>query len=248
MITASIVLFNDEVASLSRAVTSFLNSPGKKKLFLIDNSPDDSLRKHFNFPEVEYIFNGANLGFGKAHNIVLDKIVGISEYHLVLNPDVYFEPEVIPELVNAMSDQEEITMMAPMVIFPDGKFQYNCRKYPTPFELISRRLNIFKSYSHKREYRNVDLSRPFFPDFIQGCFQLYRTRDFIEIGGFDERYFLYMEDVDICRKIDHIGKRKKYFPQVQITHVLKKGSAKSLKLFLIHLSSTFKYFKKWGIA
>jgi hypothetical protein len=75
---------------------------------------------------------------------------------------------------------------------------------------------------------------------------LFKTDDFIKIGGFDKRYFLYMEDVDICRKIDAIGKKKMYFPNEQITHILKKESSKNVRLFFIHLISSIRYFKKWG--
>ena len=67
-----------------------------------------------------------------------------------------------------------------------------------------------------------------------------------ELKGFDERYFMYMEDVDICRKIDLSGKRKLYFPATEIIHSHRKGSSKELRLFCIHISSIIKYFMKWG--
>ena len=70
--------------------------------------------------------------------------------------------------------------------------------------------------------------------------------DFIALNGFDERYFLYMEDVDICKKIDLLGKKKLYYPQEQIIHILKQGSLKNANLFFSHLSSAIKYFLKWG--
>ena len=86
----------------------------------------------------------------------------------------------------------------------------------------------------------------FFAEYITGCFHLYKTNDFVALNGFDERYFLYMEDVDICKKIDDLGKKKLYFPQEEIIHVLKQGSSKNIKLFIIHASSAIKYFLKWG--
>jgi len=141
-------------------------------------------------------------------------------------------------------------MIAPKVLFPDGRHQYSCRRYPTVSELLARRFtflkSIFKKQIFKGTYRDKDLNQPFFAEYITGCFHLYKTKDFVKIKGFDERYFLYMEDVDICRKIDALGKKKLYFPQEEIVHVLKQGSSKNLKLFFRHTSSAIKYFLKWG--
>ena len=75
----------------------------------------------------------------------------------------------------------------------------------------------------------------------------FKTNDFIELGGFNERYFLYMEDADICREIDKLGKKKLFFPSVEITHLYQKGSSNNIKLFSYHISSAIKYFLKWGL-
>jgi len=75
---------------------------------------------------------------------------------------------------------------------------------------------------------------------------LFKTVDFKSLGGFDERYFLYMEDADICRKINKTEKKILYFPNVEIMHQHQKGSSKSVKLFIYHLSSAIKYFLKWN--
>ena len=75
---------------------------------------------------------------------------------------------------------------------------------------------------------------------------LFKTEDFKTLEGFDERYFLYMEDADICRKIDLLGKKKLYYPKVKITHQHQRGSSKNIKLFFHHISSAIKYFLKWG--
>ncbi len=244
-ITATIVLYNEEVNELSKTIDGFLNTLISKKLFLVDNSPTDKLRTLANHPDVEYIFNGKNIGFGAGHNIVIDKIKNFSKYHLILNPDVIFKPNVIPNLIKAIENKQELAMIAPKVIFPNGEHQYTCRKYPTVLEMISRKAGIFKKYVQEREYRYRDLTKSFYPEFIYGSFQLYKTEDFIKINGFDERYFLYMEDVDICKKIDAIGKKKLYYPKEEITHILKKGSSKSIKLFIRHFISSIKYFSKW---
>ena len=111
--------------------------------------------------------------------------------------------------------------------------------------MINRKSKILKNQTIKNEYRNQDLERSFYPEFMHGCFMLFKTADFKYLGGFDERYFLYMEDADICRRIDKIEKKILFFPNVEITHQLQKGSSKSIKLFIYHLSSAIKYFLKW---
>jgi GT2 family glycosyltransferase len=244
MITASIVLFNQDLKTLKKTVTSFLQTPINKKLFLIDNSSENKLQEFFNQPEIEYIFIGKNIGFGAAHNMILNKIS--SKYHLILNPDVVFNVDVIPTLIKVLETNINLAFTTPKVIYPNNDLQYVCRKHPSFFDLINKRLHIFKTQIFKNEYRDKNLEKPFYPDFIHGCFMLFRTKDLQSLNGFDERYFLYMEDADICRKIDKLGKKKLYFPDVEIIHHHQKGSSKHLKLFLYHITSAIKYFLKWG--
>jgi len=249
-ITASIVLYNEDFTELSTSVDSFLKTDLPKKLFLIDNAPQNDLRDRFVHPDIEYIQTKKNTGFGAGHNKVINMIKDHSIYHLILNPDVSFKPNVIPKLIEELKKEMHISMIAPRILFSNGDHQYSCRRYPSLLELLFRSSVFFKylfsSVTHKGEYRDKDLTKPFYPDFIHGGFLLFKTEDFVSINGFDERYFLYMEDVDICRKIDVSGKKKLYFPQEEIIHILKKESSKKLKLFFIHLLSIMKYFYKWG--
>jgi GT2 family glycosyltransferase len=244
MITASVVLFNENLEILKKTVDSFLETPLEKKLFLIDNSPKNRLEKYFEHPEIEYLFVGENIGFGKAHNLVIDKLT--ANFHLILNPDVIFSSDVILALITELSKSTDVSFITPKVFFSNKENQYVCRKHPTFFNLINRKSKILKNQTIKNEYRNQDLERSFYPEFIHGCFMLFKTADFKYLGGFDERYFLYMEDADICRRIDKIEKKILFFPNVEITHQLQKGSSKSIKLFIYHLSSAIKYFLKWG--
>ena len=244
-ISATIVLYKEDEITLKKTIDSFLAISTVKKLFLVDNSPTDKLRNLSKHDEVEYVFVEKNIGFGAGHNKILDKIKNYSDFHLVLNPDVSFNGDIITKLVGQLDKEDKVAMIAPKVIFPDERHQYTARKYPKFMDLIIRRLNILGERIHENEYRNKDLSKPMFVEYLTGCFQLYKTADFVAINGFDERYFLYMEDVDICKKIDVLGKKKMYYPHVSITHVLKQGSSKNLKLFYYHLSSAIKYFLKW---
>ncbi|WP_435414258.1 glycosyltransferase family 2 protein [Polaribacter aestuariivivens] len=243
-ITATIVLYNEEINTLNKTISCFLKTPLKKRLFLIDNSPTNSLEKHFHQKEIQYKFNGKNIGFGKAHNLAIPQLN--SKFHLILNPDIEFKPDIVLQLLKELESNKNVSFITPKVIYPNKKNQFICRKHPTFYDLINRKLNISKKQIFKNEYRNINLENPFYPEFIHGCFMLFKTQDFKKLQGFDERFFLYMEDADLCRKIDKLGKKKLYFPAVEIIHEHQKGSAKSIKLFFYHISSAIKYFLKWG--
>lgn len=242
-ISATIVMYNEDIETLQKTVDCFLRTPLLKKLYLVDNSLTDSLKNYFKQPEITYIFTGKNLGFGKAQNLVISKLT--SAFHLILNPDVTFNPQVLPNLIQELKKQEEVAVISPKIVYPGGSMQYYCRKYPSFSELIYRRLRLFKRKTQEREYRNLDLTQPFFPESMHGCFMLFKTQDFIKIKGFDERYFLYMEDIDICKKIDVMNKKKMYYPNETIMHLHQRGSAQNIKLLFYHLLSARKYFKKW---
>lgn len=251
ILTGSIVLYEENLTDLDATIQSFLNIPiSNKILYLIDNTDENFYEYVFVLENIQYIPSEKNIGFGSGHNSIIEKIKKTSDYHLILNPDVSFKEKVIPNLILQLEKHPDVAMIAPRVFFPDGSHQYSCRRYPVISELLARRFKflhlIFKNKVFKGEYREKNLSEPFFAEYLTGCFQLYKTEDFLALNGFDERYFLYMEDVDICKKIDLLGKKKLYYPQEQIIHILKQGSLKNANLFFSHLSSAIKYFLKWG--
>ena len=243
-LTCSLVIFNEDIAVLSKTINSFLSIPFSKKMFIIDNSYFQNL--NIGSEEVEYIKNQKNVGFGRAHNQILKIVEGTSDYHLILNPDVEFRGIIFKNLFCALEKDKRIVMVSPKVVNTDGSLQFTCRKNPTIKEMISRRLGINKEYVNEKEYRNIDLSKSFQPEFIHGCFMLFKTKDLIALKGFDNRYFLYMEDADLCREIRQNNKTILYFPEVQIKHLHRKGSSKQIKLLFHHIISAYRYFRKWG--
>ena len=125
-VTASIVLYKENLADLFQTIECFLEIDAKKKLFLIDNTSSRFFEYVFNYNEIEYIAVESNIGFGAAHNIIIDRIRENSDYHLILNPDVSFTKETIPRLISELQKDEELAMIAPKVIFPNGNHQYSC--------------------------------------------------------------------------------------------------------------------------
>ena len=245
-ITASIVVYKEDPAQLQKIIDAFLEHTSSRKIYIVDNSPTAFLKEKIYGDRMVYLFSGSNLGFGKGHNTIIDRIKDQSDYHLILNPDIFFRSIILEKLIDQLQKDTQLSVIAPKVCYPSGELQYTARKFPTILELFCRFFNLYKIYTDKKEYKDEEITAPFFPDFIQGCFMLFKTKDFIELKGFDERYFMYMEDVDICRKIDLSGKRKLYFPAAEIIHSHRKGSSKELRLFCIHISSIIKYFMKWG--
>ena len=250
-ISCSIVLFHNPVDEIRKAIESFLSCPKNIKLYLVDNSREDTLRYEFISPQIEYIFNGRNLGYGAAHNLAIEKARGESKYHLVLNPDVEFDPKILTGLFNFMEQRESIGLVMPKVLYRNGEIQYLCKKLPSPTDLFLRRFIpppakfLFKKILEGYELKNKDYDSPMDIPNLSGCFMFIRTKVFSEIGLFDEQYFLYLEDTDLCRRINN-HYRTVYYPRVSIIHGYNKASYKSFKLLRYHLVSSIKYFNKWG--
>lgn len=250
-ISCSIVLYNNPVAEIRRAIESVLNSSLKTKIILVDNSEDDSRRFEFISPQVEYIYTGKNLGYGRAHNLALEKIKEKTKYHLILNPDVEFDPMVLNRLFRFMEKRKDVGLVMPKVLYKNGETQYLCKMLPSPADLILRRFipasikRFFRKTMAKYELKHKDYNSIMDIPNLSGCFMFIREEVFHYIGMFDERYFLYLEDTDLCRRINEYY-RTIYFPGVSILHGYSKASYKSFRLMRHHLSSSIKYFNKWG--
>lgn len=249
-ITASLVLFNSDVDEVRRALTSFLAVDLNVKIFLVDNSPSDTLREVSKIDSrIEYIFTGKNLGYGKANNLIINKVLEDTEYHLVMNPDVYFEKGTLETLYSFMQANEDIGLTMPRVYHYDGTEQKLCKLLPTPKDLIIRRFIPDGNYKDKisRVYNmwDADYDKQMDVPFLSGSFMFMRSSVLAEVKGFDERFFLYCEDLDLCRRIGQVS-RTVYFPGVKIYHGYQKASYLNTKLMLIHSLSAIKYFNKWG--
>lgn len=252
MITACIVLYKNNPQVLSESIYSFLNS-GRDDLFLylVDNSPTEELKILIASPNVEYIHNPSNPGFGAAHNIAIKKAIAMgSKYHLVLNPDVYFDEKVLSQIVNFMDDNPKIGNVLPKVLYPDGSIQYLAKLLPTPSDWIGRRFNPFKKMVQKRnelfELRFTNYDKIMEVPYLSGCFMFLRTDALQEVGLFDEGIFMYGEETDLCRRLIDGGFKTIFYPNVHIYHHFEKGSHKSWRLTKIGMQSAIYYFNKWG--
>jgi GT2 family glycosyltransferase len=235
---------------LKTAIQSYI--PNKNRLlYLIDNSSDDRFRfleKQFN--NTRYIYS-RNIGYGSAHNIALQEALNAgSNFHLILNPDIQFIPSIIPILLSYMQHNEDVSYILPKVIYPDGTCQYLCKLLPTPFDLVLRRfvpkMSFLKKANDRYILKNSGYDKILNPPCLSGCFMFLRMSIIRKHNlFFDERFFMYCEDVDFIRRLHQVGKTI-YLPDVSIIHDHAQESYKSKRMLWEHIKSAIKYFNKWG--
>lgn len=244
----SIVLYNSDFVEISNLVNSLKENTSINRVYLVDNSPIRNIE--FEKCNVNYIFLGKNLGYGAGHNIAIQKTKddGI-KYHLVLNPDILIEPNVLDRLFEQMENNNDIGLIMPKIKYPNGQIQHLCKLLATPVDLIGRRFIPFPKWIEKRnkkyELQFTGYDKTMLVPSLSGCFMLLRTEILKQVGGFDERFFMYCEDFDLCRRVGRVSKTI-YFPEVSVIHNYEKGSYKNYKLLKYHIVSAIKYFNKWG--
>ena len=245
------MVYRNRAEEVREAIGSFLSTGLKVRLYLVDNSPDDRLGTVCNDERVTYVFNGRNLGFGAGHNVALRASVGEAACHVVVNPDVYFGGGVLEGLLEFMRNRPRVGAVMPKILNPDGSIQYLCKKLPTPVDLALRRFlpEALKPLVERRqawyELRDQDYTRMLSVPVLSGCFLMMNREALSEVGLFDERYFMYLEDVDLCRRIRR-RYRTIYLPEVSIYHHYGKQSYRRLRPFFHHTVSAVRYFQKWG--
>ncbi|MCK5823843.1 MAG: glycosyltransferase family 2 protein [Ichthyobacteriaceae bacterium] len=249
IISASIVVYNTKVDVLEESILSYLNSDVTGDLWIIDNSPlGDFSYLSSKFNEIKYIKTDDNLGYGRAHNIALKYFANKTTYHLVLNPDVSFNSNVISGLINYMNSNINVGLVAPKALYPDGSSQSNGRLIPSPKDLIMRRFfGVHKkdNKSNNIYELNFNQTEPYLAPVILGSFMLFRNSSVSEINFFDERFFLYPEDIDISRRIF-----EKYNCVINTNYTFIHHHAQdsyfSFSTLKVHIAEMFKYFGKWG--
>jgi GT2 family glycosyltransferase len=250
LISASIVLYNSDVKELEKVIKSY--APTKNKLlYLIDNSSNQANVSSIinGNSSIYYHFSRENKGYGAGHNIAIRMAMETcAKYHVVLNPDLEFEPYIINKIAEFMDTDDSIAQVMPRVLNQHGELQYLCKLLPTPIDLFLKRFLLGRSLQRffiRRKLKYADYDKQMKIPFLSGCFMFFRTSAFNTIGLFDERFFMYAEDIDITRRMHKVYKTV-YYPEVSIVHIHRAESYKSWKMLKIHIISIIKYFNKWG--
>ena len=248
MITVSIVTYKTDTEELKKCLNS-LRTDLVSIIYVVDNSRQEYLEKFCEeFDNVKYIPD-KNVGYGAAHNIAIHKAISAgSKYHLVLNSDVYFEPIDLEKLVEYLDSNEDVAMVQPNIIYPDGRLQYACRLLPTPANLVFRRFlpeKMVGGMNYRYQLKMFDHKSELNVPYHQGSFMLFRVKCFEKEGLFDERFFMYPEDIDITRRM-HKYYKTMFWPGVTVIHAHRAASYKSKNMLKIHMWNMIKYFNKWG--
>lgn len=248
-VVGSIVTFKTDLSEVASSIRQFQAVPLKTHLCIIDNSPSPLPLQHLLNDRISYYYPGSNLGYGRAHNIALRAARGRARYSLVMNTDITYSPAVVTRLKEFMDARPSAGLVGPQVRYPDGSLQHVCRLLPTPANMFLRRFLPGSSWAERAdalyELRWWDHDTVANIPYFQGSFIMLRTELCNTLGGFDERFFLYGEDIDLTRRINQVAETL-YVPDVHITHQYRRYSNRSLLGTWYGIQNNSRYFNKWG--
>lgn len=249
-IVCSLVIYKNDRNQLIAAIDSFLNTELNVRLVLIDNSPTDDLSDIKIHPKIEYISNPINPGYGTSHNIAISKYINNTKFHLVLNPDIYFNNGVLEDMINFMNLDIKIGLMMPKILYPNEQIQYLAKLLPRPADFFIRRLlpnsSIKTRLTDTFELKFSGYNKIMEVPYLSGCFMLFSAKALREIKGFDENIFMHMEDLDITRTCWSKGYKTIYYPHKSVYHDHLFKSTLNLANLNMYLRSAIYYFNKWG--
>ncbi len=228
------------------------------EIIVVENASGDNLESLVaRFSSVRLLRSPQNLGMGGGNNLGIKASRG--RFILVANPDLVFSTAAIKQMYEYFHVHPEIGVLGPKLLNPDGSLQYSCARFPNFFLPVIRRTAVGRylpvlidRYLMRREGHNEIRV----VDWVLGACLLVRRNELFVAGNlFDERFFMYFEDVDLCRRARQLGKQVVYYPPALVIHDHMRDSARlpwyqavfSDKLAKAHLNSWWKYFKKWGL-
>lgn len=226
-----------------------------------NNSGDDLSDLVGGFSDFKLILSDKNLGMGGGNNLGIKAAMG--EYILVLNPDTIVKPGAIKTLLNYLKNNEEVGLVGPKLLYPDGTLQLSCLKFPNFFVPILRRTffgDYFKKIRDEFTMSDFNHNEIRTVDWLMGSCLMFKRKINTEQGEFtpmfDERYFMYFEDTDLARTFYRKGLKVVYNPEAVVIHNHSRQSAKNPwyiaifkdKITWVHISSWIKYFIKWGFG
>jgi len=240
-LTLSVIIVNyNSGRFLKRALDSVKGTSAVKyEIIVVDNASTDESLKLIENENVKLIRLNENIGFGPANNIGLKEARG--EFILFLNPDA----ELLPESINQMLEifkEPKAGATSCILVFPDGKFQPSFGLMDKG--IIGEFFDKFIASWFLPVYLKLK-KKPFEVNWLSGAAILTKQEVLEKIGGFDPKFFLYMEDVDLCRRIRLAGYRIILNPNCRVIHHLGKSGGKKDRAFFESKRSQLTYYKKW---
>jgi len=197
------------------------------------NIPESFTVRDDDFPfSVRILRNDLPNGFGANHNAAFNECE--SDYFCILNPDIRIEMDPFPALVDDLANSR-VGVVAPKIVNPAGEVEDSARRFPTIGSLVRKLFGIAAILDYKLGQETLS------PDWVAGMFMLFRATVFEELHGFDDRFFLYYEDVDLCRRLRKRGYEVHLVPSVNIVHDARRESHRSLRHLRWHLASVLRF-------
>ena len=209
---------------LDACLGSLASQPHSAEIIVVDHAtvPDRRARLESTHPAVRWLPRDDNPGFGAGVNAAAQQASG--DYLFVINPDAVVAPDAIPHLVEYLESHADVAIAGSLVQNTDGTIQGSARAFPSASTFIAGRSSWLtrRFPANPLTRRNVltspALKAPRAVDWVSGASMMIRREAFAAVRGFDERYFLYWEDADLCRRLLRRGWRTAYVPQAVVTH------------------------------
>lgn len=219
---------------------------------IVDNRSDDGTAELLQQYEgrVRVTYNPHRAGYGANHNLNLRQTG--APYFVIMNADMLVEEDTFVRLAAFMDAHPDAGMVSPRFLGEDGTVQGSNKRLPAVWDLFLRRFvpgpirRRFQRRLDAYEMRDVGYDAVCDVPFLSGAFLFCRTAVLERLGGFDEGFFLYFEDVDLCRRVARTH-RTMYFPGVSVTHFWKRAAHKNWRFTWYFISSAARYFRKWGL-
>ncbi|MCX6782108.1 MAG: glycosyltransferase family 2 protein [Candidatus Magasanikbacteria bacterium] len=227
---------------------------------VIDNSSGEAVEElEKKYTNLRVLRQERNMGFGYSHNRAFEAVT--AKYYFILNPDTEFPAgqNFLRRLVKFMDENPKIGMAGPKIFYPDGSLQYSCYRFPSFFQPVFSRTSAGQTETGKKAtgrylMKDFDHNLSIPVDWVMGSAMIFRRAAYEQIGGFDERYFMYAEDSDLCRRLWEAGWAVYYVHDIHLRHTHGRASAKVPGVFRaliknpftrVHIYSWLKYFFKW---
>lgn len=269
VLSASVVLYKPDLQAVERTLLALQQAVLVAKrhyalqpsLTLVDNSDDpvlysaiagwlEGVRAKVPDWSLQLVQSSGNVGYGRGNNLAIAH--ARSDYHAVINPDLFVDADALLESLRFMEDHPDVGLLSPAVVGEDGEQHFLCKRNPTLLIMFLRGFaplwlqSFLRSVVDEFEMRDCDYAKPIYPlEYPTGCFMFFRTAPLQAIGGFDPDFFLHYEDADIGRRMLKVASVV-YVPSVRVTHRWARDTHRSLQAMLLTAKSGLLYWRKWG--
>lgn len=221
------------VAALLRDLATHCSNIGLEVILTL-NVPEELPASINQLPySLKVLRNASPLGFGENHNRAFQ--YAKAPFFCVINPDIRIAADIFLVLMNGL-DSPDVGVIAPLIVNGDGAIEDSARKFPTPLKILCKLFRGCRRSDYPIGGSMIE------PDWVGGMFMLFRRNIYERLGGFDQKFFMYYEDVDLCARIRLMGLRVVMTPEVRATHLARRSSHSNVAYSLVHIRSMLHFF------